>query len=114
MTVKLAPEVDHRPAVQAILKSVHSVYGEYREQIQAQHRALESWMDSSIEAPDVQSSLQLVDGGLQFWLRFPVPIRRSAEIDDRMTEALLNTIAADAQVKAAVSARPVIRAAVKG
>jgi small-conductance mechanosensitive channel len=114
MAVKLAPDVDHKPAVQAILKSVQSVYGEYREQIESQHRALESWMDSSVEAPDIQSSLQLVDGGLQLWLRFPVPIRRSAEIDDRMTETLLHTIAADAQVKAAVSAPPVIKAAVKG
>jgi small-conductance mechanosensitive channel len=115
MTIKLTPDVDYRPAVQAIVKSVQSIYGEYRDQIQAQHRAMESWMDSSVEAPDVQSSLQLVDGGgLQLWLRFPVPIRRTAEIDDRMTETLLQTIAADPKVKAAVSAPPVIKAAVRG
>jgi small-conductance mechanosensitive channel len=114
MTVKLAPEVDYRPAVQAIVKSVQGVYDQYREQIQQQHRALESWMDSSLQAPDVQSSLQLVDGGLQLWLRFPVLIRRTNEIDDRMTESLLQAIAADPGVKAAVSAPPVIKAAVKG
>ena len=71
-------------------------------------------MDSSLAAPNIQSNLQLVDGGPQFWLRYPVLIRQTNETDDRMTESLLHAIAADPRVKAAVSAPPVIKAAVKG
>ncbi len=114
MTVKLAPDADYQPAVQAILKTVQSVYDEYRQQIEQQHQALESWMDSSLAQPNIQSNLQLVDGGPQLWLRFPVLIRKTTETDHRMTESLLRTIASDPKIKAAVSAPPVIKAAVKG
>ncbi len=114
LTVKLAPDADYRPAVQALLKSVQNVYDEYRPQIERQHRQLESWMDSSLATPTIQSNLQLVDGGLQFWARFPVLIRHTTATDDRMTESLLQTIASDPKIKAAVGAPPVIKAAVKG
>jgi small-conductance mechanosensitive channel len=114
MTVKLADDVDYRPAVKAMLESVNRVYQGYRPQIEKQHRAMESWMDTSLDTPNIQSSLQLVDGGLQFWARFPVLIRQTTETDDRMTEALLQTIGNDPKVKAAVSAPPVVRAAVRG
>jgi small-conductance mechanosensitive channel len=114
MTVKLAPDSDYRPAVEAMRKSVESVYAEYRQQIERQHQALESWMDTSLDIPNIQSTLQLVDGGLQFWVRFPVLIKESAAIDDRMTQSVLNAITANPGIKAAISASPVIKAAVKG
>ena len=114
LTVKLAPDVDYRAAVQAMLKSVENIYDGYRRQIEQQHRQVESWMDSSIQAPDIQSSLQLVDGGLQFWARYPVLIKQASETDDRMSESLLQSIASDPKIKAAVVAPPVIKAAIKG
>jgi small-conductance mechanosensitive channel len=114
LTVKLVPEADYRPAVQAMLKSVEGVYERYRPQIEQQHRDMESWMDSSIQAPVIQSNLQLGDGGLQFWARFPVLIKNVSDIDDRMTESLLQAIASDPKIKAAVAAPPIIKAAVKG
>ena len=114
LTVKLVPDADYRPAVQALLKSVQTVYDGYRQQIEQQHRHLESWMDSSLAPPEIQSNLQLVDGGLQFWARFPVLIRHTTATDDRMSESLLQTIDSDPRIKAAVAAAPVIKAAVKG
>ena len=114
MSVRLSPDVDYRPAVRDMLKSVQGVYEGYRGLIEKQHKHLESWMDSSIDSPAIQSNLQLVDGGLQFWVRFPVMIRQAAMVDERMTESLLQLISANPQVKSAVIAPPVIKAAVKG
>ncbi len=114
MTVKLSPDADYRPAVREILKSVQAVYEEYRGHIEQQHKHLESWMDSSIDSPAIQSNLQLVDGGLQFWVRFPVVIRQAAAVDGQMTESLLQLISSNQEVKSAVVAPPVIKAAVKG
>ena len=114
LTVKLNNDTDFRPAVQAMLDSVHKVYSGYRNQIERQHQQLESWMDSGFDPPGVESSLQLVDGGLQFWARFPVLIRATKETNNRMTESLLDAISSDPQVKSAVGAPPVIKAAVKG
>lgn len=114
LTVKLAPGVDYRPALQEILTAMQKVYEGYRPQIEQQHKMMEVWIDSSLDAPGIQSNLQLVDGGLQFWARYPVMIRQAAAIDDKMTEALLNLIASDEKVKSAVGTSPVIKAAVKG
>jgi small-conductance mechanosensitive channel len=114
MTVKLNQESDYQPAIDAMLKTVQGVYEQYRKQIERQHQVVESWMDTSLDIPGVQSSLQLVDGGPQFWARFPVLIRQTTETDNRMTEALLKTIASDPKVKAAVISAPIVKAAVKG
>jgi small-conductance mechanosensitive channel len=113
ITVKVDSSKDYQPAVQAMLASVTGVYESYRRSIDRQHRTLESWMDSSIEAPGIQSSLQLMDGGLQFWIRFPVVIRNAAAQDEKMTEALLQVMAGNEAVKSAVTAPPVILPVVK-
>jgi small-conductance mechanosensitive channel len=114
LTVKLSQDADYRAAVQEITKALQGVYDGYRDQVERQHRKLELWMDSGADLPGIQSNLLLVDGGLQFWVRFPVIIRQAAAVDEKMTEALLHLMASDPKVKAAVSGAPVIKAAVKG
>jgi small-conductance mechanosensitive channel len=114
LTVKLSQDADYRAAVQEITKALQGVYDGYRDQVERQHRKLELWMDSGADLPGIQSNLLLVDGGLQFWVRFPVLIRQAAAVDEKMTEALLQLMASDPKVKTAVSGAPVIKAAVKG
>lgn len=114
LTVKLSPDADYRAAVDEILKAVQKVYESYKSAIDKQHKNLESWMDSSIDAPDIQSNLQLVDGGPQLWIRYPVTLSESASIDGKMGESLLRLIAGNPAIKTAVSGAPIIRAAVKG
>ena len=60
MTVRLNPEADYRGAMQAMPRSVQSVYGGYREQIEQQHRELESRMDTGFDAPNL---IQPANGG---------------------------------------------------
>ena len=114
LTVKLSSETDYRPVIEQILKTVKTVYEGYRGNIDRQHKNLESWMDSSIASPEVQSNLQLVDGGLQLWIRYPVIISEAADIDGKMAEALLQLISSNQNLKSAVSGAPIIKAAVKG
>lgn len=114
LTVKLSPDTDYRPAVQEILKAVQGVYEGYKGRIEQQLKNLESWMDSSIDLPGIQSNLQLVDGGLQLWIRYPVILSEAALIDGKVGEALLQLISGNQGVKAAVNGAPVIKAAVKG
>lgn len=114
LTLRFSPDADYRTVVEEMLKSIQNVYEDYRPQLERQHKHLETWMDSSLDTPRIQSYLQLVDGGLQFWVRFPVIIREAAVIDEKMTEALLQLISSDQRVKDAVSAPPVIKAAVRG
>ena len=46
-------------------------------------------------------------------MRYPVEIQHAADIDDQVTRKLMEAINGDAQMKAAVSASPKLRAAIK-
>jgi hypothetical protein len=114
LTLKLTPGVDYRAAVQEILKTVQTIYESYKGQIEQQHRSLESWIDSSLDSPEIQSNLQLVDAGFVLLIRFPVIIRQSWEIDDKVTHAVLQLTSNDPNIKSVVAGAPTIKAAVRG
>ena len=114
LTVKLNPDEDYQPATTAITAAVTGIFETYRANIEQQHKQVESWMDTAIAAPAVESRLQLADTGLQFAILFPVEIRSAAEIDERITEALLTSLGGNEAAKKAIAAPPVIKASIKG
>ena len=113
LTAKLNSGADVQSASAAVLKTVNEVYATYRDTIQAQHHQVETWMGTALPAPQVESRLQLADGGLQFAVLFPVQIDRAAEIDQRIAEQLVTELNTEGPVKAGVLELPVIKAAVK-
>ena len=70
-------------------------------------------MGTALPAPKVESRLQLVDGGLQCAVLFPVGIHQAAQVDQRIAEALVEAMRADGPLKAGLAELPVIKAAVK-
>ena len=114
LTVKLSPNAPYQAASKALLRAVRTVYEPYRARIESQHRALESWMDAAIDSPEVESRLQLVEGGLQLWVRFPVEMQQSATTEEQVAASLVRLMNEDAEVKAAVMAPPQIKAVTKG
>ncbi|WP_128915204.1 mechanosensitive ion channel family protein [Granulicella sibirica] len=114
LTVKLSLTSDYNGASEDLLKAVKAVYEGYRPQIEAQHKEMEAWMDSTVDAPVIESRLQLISGGLQFSARFPVEIRNASRVDEQVTESVLKLMDNDARVKAAVTETPAIKAAVQG
>lgn len=113
LTMKLAPGADYRKAMNEVQSTVKEVYGTYQARIEQQHRELENWMDANVDAPGVEARMQLVDGGLQLNVRFPVEMRAAAQVDERVTERLLDLMRSDAEVKAAVLGGPEIKATAK-
>lgn len=114
LTMKLTAGADYRKAVAQVEGAVTEIYDGYKGTIERQHKDLEAWMDANVDAPGVESRMQLVDGGLQLNVRFPVQIRAAAQVDEKVTEKLLTLMREDAEVKAAVSGGPEIKATVKG
>jgi hypothetical protein len=53
-------------------------------------------------------------GSLQLWVRFPVEIQHAAEMDEKLTEALVDLFAKNPDVKSGVASTPVIQASVRG
>ncbi|HWQ52492.1 MAG TPA: hypothetical protein VN442_02330 [Bryobacteraceae bacterium] len=106
LSLALAPESD-RPLVEArLLAVVESVYAEYREAIERQHRAAQSAMNVHTALPRPEARLHFVDTRLEFIVRYPVEIRRANEIEDRLTRELVAAIEQEPRLALAAGATP--------
>ena len=91
--------------------AVQHVYDEYKESIQQQHAAANEHVHMPLTEPKPQARLRFVDSGLEFVVRYPVESRRAAEIDDRITRQLLDTIDQEPKLKLVPSGTPKIQPA---
>jgi hypothetical protein len=113
LTIKVKPATDYRPATDAIRDVVTKVYSGYKARIEEQHRRVESWMDTPIEAPHVECRLQLADG-LQFAVLYPVEIRSAASTDDKIVQSVMDVIHKNQTVAQAIDGSPTVKAVIKG
>lgn len=114
LIVKFTAGSDPRKASDLLLKTMHGVYDNYRHTIEKDHENLEKWMQVSSAMPEVESRIQFLGGGVQLWTRFPVELRRAAEIDEQLTKALLDLLEKDTELKSIVDGLPAIQPSVKG
>lgn len=110
----VVPGANYKLMQEKLLGVVNSVYAKYKGEIERQHGNIERRIEIELQVPVPVAQLQFTDTGLEFAVRYPVEIRRSSEIDDELTLALLEIIEKEPDLKAAVSGLPKIRAAVKG
>jgi hypothetical protein len=96
------------------MKEIQTVYEGYRVSVERQHQTMQNWMQSSIDAPEIESRLQFTGGFFQFWVRFPVQISHAAETDEKITHALLTLMSSNPVIKQAVTATPSIQPSVRG
>ena len=111
LTLKLKPGTNYQPVTEIIRSAVESVYDSYKADIGAQHREVESWMDAALEAPHVESRLQLTDS-LQFVVLYPVLIRKATETDQQIVQKVLETVR-DPAIAEVLDGAPVVKAVVK-
>jgi small-conductance mechanosensitive channel len=107
----LAPDTDYHTAEDRLLGAVDSVYDEYRSEVENQYRETSGTMQVAMEAPKPTGRLRFVDSGLEFAVRFPVPLRRASEIDDKITRHLLDAVNAEPRLKMVPTSTPKIQAA---
>jgi len=114
LTIKLADAANYKLIADAVVKEVNAVYEEHRGEIEQQHRGVEDQMQMTMNQPVVESRIQLTGGAFQLWVRFPVAIQHAAEMDEKLSEALVGLVATNPEVKSGVAAMPVIQASVRG
>jgi small-conductance mechanosensitive channel len=89
----LGPETDYRAAEKRLLEAVNQVFEEYREKMELQRKGMERALNTaSLRAFTPESHLHLTPTGLEVVIRYPVELGTAAEIDDRVTRALIATI----------------------
>jgi small-conductance mechanosensitive channel len=112
LTVKFKAGMDYRPALQVVQRIVESVYKDYQGVLEEQHREVERWLDTAIQAPGVESRLQLVDGP-QFAVLYPVQISEASETDEKIVAQVLAALCGDTQLGTIIEGTPTVRAVVK-
>jgi small-conductance mechanosensitive channel len=112
LNIKLRSASDYTMAEKKMQEAVNSVYTLYRDSFEQQQQALEGLMATSSAIPTPQSSLQLVENGLDLIVRYPVVLRRETEIDDQMVKKVMDVLNSDPELKAAVGS-PTIRPSTK-
>ncbi len=113
VAVAMAPGTNHEAAQEKLIGAVNSVFEHYREDIEKQYGDVERRIDIRMRPPAPEGQLRFGDSGLEYVVRYPVDIRSSAEMDGKVTRALLDTIAASAEMQSAVSGSPRIRAVIR-
>jgi small-conductance mechanosensitive channel len=115
VAVALTPESNYKLVQEKLSAIVDTIFEKYRSVIENQLGSTERRLEVSLSAPKPESRLQFTDAaGLEFVVRYPVDIRRAAEIDDSVTRSILDSLASTPDLKTSVSGAPKIRAAIKG
>jgi hypothetical protein len=95
-----------------LYSAVESVYKEYSQGAAWQRGALDTQLDVAIKPPIPEQRLQFADSGPELVVRYPVDLHRAPEIDDKITRALLESLAANG-LASGVAGTPKIRTAIK-
>lgn len=113
VAVNLAPDADHAKVEEKLLNAVNSVYTTYEHSIDRQHALVERILDTSVARPEPRAQLNLLPAGVELTVLFPVEILHAAEIDDQVTRKLIEIVNNDAELKAAVTGSPQLRAPIR-
>jgi len=114
VVLALAPGGDHRPVQAKFLAAVEGAYAEHGLELEKQHQALERQGEIQVEAPRPEARLQFAEAGLELLVRYPVAIHRAKAMDEQVTQRVLELLAGDPELKAAVPGPPRLRSLLKG
>ncbi len=111
IALTLSPDSDYHLAETKLMEAVNGVYATYHDEIDREHAAAMSALHVPLSNPKPEGRLRFVDAGLEFIVRYPVPIHRAAEIDDLVTRGLLKTIEAEPNLRLCATGTPKIQSA---
>ncbi len=102
VTLSLGKESDYLQVEKRVLEAVNKVFSEYHDKMEMQRQGMERALYTvrfSSFAPE--SRLRLTPTGVEVVIRYPVELENAAEIDDRVTRELLETIGRDPHLRLA-------------
>lgn len=102
----LSPEAEHQSALTRLTTAVESVYNDYREIIERQHAAFEKAINLQMTPPKPVSRVHITDAGYEIFIRYPVEIQHTSEIDEQILKRLGEEIERDPPLKLAPNGAP--------
>lgn len=100
VTLSLGAESNYLEAEKRALEAVNRVFAEYHDKMEMQRRGMERSLYTVRLSPFApESRLRLTPTGVEIVIRYPVELENAAEIDDRVTRELLETIGRDPHLR---------------
>jgi small-conductance mechanosensitive channel len=109
ITLTLSPDADYEAVKKRWLGIAETVLADYHDEMERQHQAMENTY-VTLGKNDFRPTahLHFTASGPQVTLRFPVDLQHAAEIDERLTRELLQTLDHDPKLKGESGATPSI------
>ncbi len=114
IALTLSRDTDYRAAEKRLTEAVERVYAGYRDSIKQQHAEMSQNLAIEVKEPRPNSQLRLTDAALEMSIRYPVPLERGSAIDDLVTRALLDALAADPRLTLLGTSAPAVLPAAAG
>ena len=92
LTLAIPADADYTASKERLLRAAERVLEEYRDELERQTREMEKTSWSSAEKAQAQVQLRFSSGSIEAIVRYPVPLQRAAEVEERMSRALLDAI----------------------
>jgi small-conductance mechanosensitive channel len=107
VSLAIPDDRDYNAIKKRLLDSAHRVLEDYRDDLARQTRELRKTSSSSA-AEEAQAHVQLrfSAGSVDAIVRYPVPLQRAAEVEERMSRALRDAIRESAAEPAQLTAQP--------
>ncbi|MGH9690490.1 MAG: mechanosensitive ion channel family protein [Candidatus Acidiferrales bacterium] len=110
VTLTVPRGVDFALIKEKLLGAVTGVLADYHEEMERQYREMKRTV-ISVPADGLQPKihLRITSSAIEVVIRFPVDLHHGAEIDERVSHALLKAVEGESHLKAAGSGAPEIR-----
>jgi hypothetical protein len=103
----MSPNTNYQEVERGLLQAVQQVFETYKQRLS--YDELRVGTHLGLSNPKPTSRLRLTDNNLAVVIRYPVEISSAADIDDRITRALLETISQWPGVRLVPSAAPALQ-----
>jgi small-conductance mechanosensitive channel len=113
IALPLSPESDAQLAEKELKAAVDNLYSKYGPLLERQSLSTEATMGLHIETPKPYTRVRVVGAGLEVMVRYPVPLRQAAELDDAIVTDVTELLRKNPSIKLASGAAPDLRSPVK-
>lgn len=103
LTFLVDSESDYTLAKNKVREAVDAVYGEYKEALELQHTVLEQSTRLSVKVPAPRDELRMTSTGLAYVVNYPIVLKRAREIQERITDKLIEVFRAEPALKLILS-----------
>ncbi len=107
VTLTIPADGDYTAIKERLLSAANRVLEKYRDELDRQTRELQRTSSSSAaEKAQAHVQLRFSSGSIEAIVRYPVPLQRAAEVEERMSRALFDAIRESGAEPAQLTAQP--------